>query len=293
NIDIVNKKIDLSSHNSINELNDPIKSFSLIKDKNPGDILNYNIDASENYNLLLKKGYPINIGIIKNVLKKYLRTDEETIEKRLKKNKGILFTNISFETARRIQIDLESLSQQTALFQHTQATIFKEIIEVSDLEITDNFLTINLNQNTNSVTWQNVIFLSVAAIISDKKNILPNRAFDILSVNPNLHLRIWDKSLKQVKITPFSEELSLNFIPLIELVNKNTPKAKKSITFEGFLKSKALIPKTFNTIEEYDNLITWEIISEFGKKINGNNLLNLIIIGLEIKISINEINLYN
>lgn len=224
----------------------------------------YQEEAPSTYNLILKKDANIKLKVIKKILSGFLRTDEDTVEKRIKKGKGLILTDIAGDIARKIKWQLSSYGQESGIFEHTSKTIFDAPVEIDSIFITNNLLRLTFDEAVFDVKWEDVIFLTICAIIQDNQRNLPKKVFDIYSINPNIHFRVWNHTIKSAKAATSSVDIDLNFIPFVEQISKRSSSSKKSILLESFLEGKAMMPKTFNSTEEFDNFAKWELITAYG-----------------------------
>lgn len=223
--------------------------------------------SNEKYNVILQKNSPINLNAIKLVLSKALRIDENTVERRIKKGKGIILNDISLEIATKLRGALASYGQKTTIVKETSNTVFNKTEEIDSLIISDNNLQLDNEKGSHKIFWDKIIFLCMAGIADDRAKTLPQRLVDIFTIEPNIHFRIWDRNLKDAKILPLNPILSLNFIPIVEELLNRSLSAKKSMAFTNFFQGKNLMPKSFSSTQEYDNFIKWEMLSLFGEEI--------------------------
>ena len=223
---------------------------------------------SEQFNLILKKDSPINLNVIKKVLSEFIKVDQNTVEKRVRRGKGLLLTNIFLDLAKNIKNAMASMGQDSVIVEHSSKTIFSQIYEVKSFIMSKQMFTLENNEGNLDIGWADIIFLSICGIQSDKKQAIAQKVFDIYSANTsNIHLRIWDDNFLNAKFSSIPAPLNLSFrIVLNEIINRSV-NAQMSYILKNFLESKSPLPKTLSSIEEFDNFNQWQILTSFGKKI--------------------------
>lgn len=217
------------------------------------------------YTILLSYGRRIHFKKTIDLCSEFLEITPQEAERRIRFGKGILFENVTEDTALFLQKKFLSISQGIRIIQENSLSRIPEPKEVLVWLFSRRHFHVQTEKEKLVLPWDSIHLLCCGNVRLHFKGDAYKKILDVIMINPLIHLRIWDATFdyKRSGITERSPG-KWNFLNLIKALKKFTKKARFSPSFNEMLDKENNEPRNFESIEEFDNYTRWLHLSFFG-----------------------------
>jgi hypothetical protein len=218
------------------------------------------------YTILLAYGRRIHFKKTIDVCAEFLEISPQEAERRIRFGKGILFEHVDEEKAQMLQKKFMNISQGIRVILENNFSRLPEAKEVMLWLFSKRHFQIQTEKEKLVLPWDGVQLVCSGNVRLHFKGDSYKKILDIVMINPFTRLRIWDTifDYKRSGINKVSLEDS-NFLNLIKIIKQFTQKARFSPSVKEMLDKNNNEPRSFESIDEFENYTRWLFLSFFGK----------------------------